>query len=79
MGFKFIMSTRLPVDDTETGATKSYAFASGALVLAIAEEPNVHIDRRPDLLNSVQVFSTLSIGCTRVEGPAVVGITLDTA
>jgi hypothetical protein len=79
MGFKFIMSTRLPADDTDTGATKCYAFAQDAIVLAIAEEPNVHIDRRPDLLNSVQVFSTLSIGCTRVEGPAVVGITLDTA
>jgi hypothetical protein len=74
MGFKFIMSTRLPADDTDTGATKCYAFAQDAIVLAIAEEPNVHIDRRPDLLNSVQVFSTLSIGCTRVEGPAVVGI-----
>jgi hypothetical protein len=79
MGFKFIMSTRLVADDTDTGATKCYAFAQDAIVLAIAEEPNVHIDRRPDLLNSVQVFSTLSIGCTRVEGPAVVGITLDTA
>ncbi len=78
MGFNFIMSTRLPADDTDTGATKCAAFVQDALVLAIAEEPNVHIDKRPDLLNSTQVFSTLSIGCTRVEGPAVVGITLDT-
>ncbi|KKK67998.1 hypothetical protein LCGC14_2948450, partial [marine sediment metagenome] len=46
---------------------------------AIAEEPNVSIDLRPDLLNSTQIFSTLSIGATRVEGPAVVGILLDTA
>jgi hypothetical protein len=79
MGFKFIKSTRLAADDTDTGATKCYAFAQDSLVLAVAEEPNVHIDVRPDLLNSVQVFSTLSIGCTRVEGPAVVGITLNTA
>jgi hypothetical protein len=78
MGFKFIKSTRLPADDTDTGATKCAAYAQDSLVLAIAEEPNVHIDKRPDLLNSTQVFSTLSIGCTRVEGPAVVGITLKT-
>lgn len=79
MGFKFIKTTRLPADDTDTGATKCAAFVQDALVLAVAEEPNVHIDPRPDLLNSVQVYSTLSIGCTRVEGPAVVGILLDTA
>jgi hypothetical protein len=79
MGFKFIKSTRLPADDTDTGATKCAAFAQDSIVLAVAEEPNVSIDLRPDLLNSTQVFSTLSIGATRVEGPAVVGILLDTA
>jgi hypothetical protein len=79
MGFKFIKSTRLSADDTDTGATKCYAFAQDAIVLAIAEEPTVSISIRHDLLDSIQVFSTLSIGATRVEGPAVVGITLDTA
>jgi len=79
LGFKFIKSTRLEADDTDTGATKCYAFAQDAIVLAVAEEPSVHVDTRPDLLDSVQVFSTLSIGATRVEGPAVVGITLKTA
>jgi len=79
MGFKFLRSTRLPADDTDTGATKCAAFTQDAIVLAIAEEPSVNVDPRPDLLNSIQVFSTLSIGATRVEGPAVVGITLDTA
>ena len=78
MGFKFIMSTRLSADDTDTGATKCYAFAQDAIVLAIAEEPNVSVSVRNDLCDSVQVYSTLSIGATRVEGPAVVGITLDT-
>jgi hypothetical protein len=79
MGFKFIKSTRLVADDTDTGATKCYAYAQDAIVLAIAEEPTVDISLRPDLLNSTQVYSTLSIGATRVEGPAVVGILLDTA
>lgn len=78
MGFKFIMSTRLPADDTDTGATRSFAFAQGAIVLAIAEEPTVDISVRNDLCNSVQVYSTLSIGATRVEGPAVVQVLLDT-
>lgn len=78
MGFNFIKSTRLPADDTDTGSTKSAAFAQDAIVLAIAEEPTVSVSVRNDLLDSIQVFSTLSIGATRVEGPAVVGITLDT-
>ena len=78
MGFKFIKSTRLPADDTDTGATKSAAFVQDAIVLAVAEEPSVSVSVRNDLCDSIQVFSTLSIGATRVEGPAVVGITLDT-
>ena len=78
MGFKFLKSTRLPADDTDTGATKCAAFAQDAIVLAVAEEPTVDISVRNDLCNSIQVYSTLSIGATRVEGPAVVGITLDT-
>jgi len=79
MGFKFIKSTRLPADDTDTGATRSFAFAQDAIVLAIAEEPSVSVSVRNDLCDSIQVFSTLSIGATRVEGPAVVQILLDTA
>jgi len=79
MGFNFIKSTRLPADDTDTGATKCAAFVQDAIVLAIAEEPSVSVSVRNDLCDSIQVFSTLSIGATRVEGPAVVGITLDTA
>ena len=78
MGFKFIKSTRLVVG-ADTDCRRSYAFAQDAIVLAVAEEPTVSIDLRPDLLNSTQVYSTLSIGATRVEGPAVVSIELDTA
>ena len=78
MGFKFIKSTRL-VTGADTAATRSYAFAQGAIVLGVQSEPQVSIDVRPDLLNSTQIFSTLGIGATRVEGPAVVSIELDTA
>lgn len=78
MGFKFLKSTRLPAG-TDTAATSSYAYAQDAIVLAIAQEPDVSISVRHDLCDSVQVFSTLSIGATRVEGPAVIEIELDTA
>lgn len=79
MGFKFIKHTRLPVDDTDTGATKCAAFAQGAISLAVAEEPKVRISERDDKNYSVQVYVEESIGAARNEGPAVVGITLDTA
>jgi hypothetical protein len=79
MGFKFLKSTRLVADDTDTGATKCYAFAQGAIVLAIAKEPTVNVDQLPTKRYTTQVYVRESIGATRVEGPAVVGITLDTA
>jgi len=79
MGFKFLKSTRLVADGTDVSATLCYAFAQDAIVLAVAEEPSVSVSIRNDLLDSVQVFSTLSIGATRVEGPAVVSIALPTS
>lgn len=76
MGFKFIMTTRLATDGTETDCQNCYAFAQDAMVLAVAEEPMVDISRRNDKRNAIQVYSKMSIGCTRVEGPAVVEINL---
>jgi hypothetical protein len=78
MGFKFLKSTRLPVG-VDTAATSCYAFAQDAIVLAVAEEPSVSVSVRNDLCDSIQVFSTLSIGSTRVEGPAVIEIELSTS
>jgi len=78
MGFKFIKSTRLPADDTDTDSTKSYAYAQGAIVLAVNKEPMVSVDRLPTKRYTTQIYVRESIGATRVEGPAVVGILLDT-
>lgn len=78
-GFKFIKSTRLAADDVATDATKCFAFAQDAIVLSIAEEPTVEVDRLPTKNYTVQVYVELSLGATRVEGPAVVGIALDTS
>ena len=78
MGFKFLMSTRLPADDTDTGATKSCAICQDAIVLAIPKEPTVRISERDDKNYTTQVYVEQSLGATRVEGPAVVPILLDT-
>ena len=79
MGFKFIMHTRLLVDADDPGATNSYAFAQDAIVLAVSKEPTVRISERDDKNYSTQVYVEMSIGATRVEGPAVVEINLKTA
>ena len=78
MGFRFIKSTLLSADGTDTAATNCYAFAQDAIVLAISEEPTVRISERDDKNYSTQVYVEMSIGATRVEGPAVVEINLDT-
>jgi len=77
LGFKFLMSTRLNAS-VNLDATDSYAFAQDAIVLAVAEEPTVRITERDDKNYSTQVYVEMSIGATRVEGPAVVEIALDT-
>ncbi|MHC4500350.1 MAG: phage capsid protein [Planctomycetota bacterium] len=78
MGFKFLMSTRLVADDQDTGCTLCYAFAQDAIVLAVSEEPTVRITERDDKNYSTQVYVEESLGATRVEGPAVVEIDLET-
>lgn len=78
MGFKFLQSTRLPVDANDTGATNCFGFAQDAIVLAISEEPTVRITERDDKNYSTQVYVEMSIGATRVEGPAVVLVNLET-
>jgi hypothetical protein len=79
MGFKFIKTTRLSADGTDTGATNCYACAQGAIVLSVALEPEVKIDQLPTKRYTTQVYVSQSMGATRVEGPAVVEINLDTA
>lgn len=80
MGFKFIMHTRLLAEGVlDPGATNCYAFAQDAIVLAVSKEPTVRITERDDKNYSTQVYVEMSLGATRVEGPAVVEINLDTA
>ena len=78
LGFKFLMSTRLEAS-VNPDAVDSYAFVQDAIVLSIQNEPTVRISERADKRYSVQVYVAMTIGATRVEGPAVVQIALDTA
>lgn len=76
LGFKFIKTTLLN-DGPDANEIQSYACAQDAIVLAVAEEPTVRISERDDKNYSTQVYVEMSLGATRVEGPAVVEINLD--
>lgn len=79
MGFEFLMSTRLGADATETDCTHSYAFAENSITFASQEEPSVSVSIRHDLSDCVQVYTTMSCGAVRNEGPAVIEINLKTS
>ena len=76
LGFKFIKTTLLN-DGPDANEIQSYAVAQDAIVLAIAEEPTVRISERDDKNYSTQIYVEMSLGATRVEGPAVIEINLD--
>jgi hypothetical protein len=75
-GFRFIPSTRLITDTTETDCVKSYAFAEGSVTFSAPQDPKVSVSIRHDLSDSVQVYCTQTCGASRNEGPAVVEINL---
>lgn len=79
MGFEFIMSTRLLSDGTDTGCKNCYAFAENAITFSSQEEPSISVSIRHDLSDCVQVYTTMSCGAVRNEGPAVIEINLKAA
>lgn len=86
MGFKFIMlqnyvdATKGHLQDTtnETAdtAVDCYAWAQGAVKLGVGKEITTRVDIRIDKRMSVQPYLKMSFGAVRVEGPAVVEISL---
>jgi len=76
MGFKFLMSTRLLANATETDCKMCYAYAQGSISYSAPQDPKVSISIRHDLSDSVQVYCTQTCGAVRNEGPAVVEINL---
>jgi hypothetical protein len=86
MGFKFIMLQNYQdatkghlVDspaETAGEAIECYAWAQDAISLGVGKDITTRIDVRVDKRMSVQPYVKMSFGAVRVEGPAVVEISL---
>jgi len=71
-GFNIIMTELL---GTSSGNDKVLYFAKGGLLLGLGKDINVRVSERPDKNYATQVFSSMSIGATRME-EARVGVIL---
>lgn len=81
MGFKFIMSNRLPTSGGTDGLGNSYptltgeaagdtlcmAYSRNGIGLAVQEDIKVEIARRPDKNFATQVYLEMVMGATRIE------------
>ena len=72
VGFKFIMTNRLPVDGSSD--RRVIAWAMDGIKLAVGKEPVARIDERADKSYATQVYYCMSIGATRMEEAKVVEI-----
>lgn len=87
MGFKFILSNRLPVVGTPSALQYTYPAVGGistdgdrlclfytrtGIGLATQEEVKTEIAKRPDMSFSTQVYMEMVMGCTRIEEARVV-------
>lgn len=77
MGFKFVMSNRLPVDGSSD--VEVLAFERDGLLLAMADEIKVDVGPRRDKRNSTQVYVCGSFGASRMWEAKVVKILCDPA
>jgi len=64
-----------PIETADT-AVECYAWAQGAVKLGVGKEIQTSVDILPTKRYSVQVYMRHSFGAVRVEGPAVVEISL---
>lgn len=74
MGFKFIMSNRLPNDATNTDDRLVFAYTQDAVKLAIGKDVTARIDERNDKSYATQVYYCMDIGATRMNETGVVQI-----
>ena len=72
VGFKFIMTNRLPLDGSND--RRVIAWAMDGIKLAVGKEPVARIDERADKSYATQVYYCMSIGATRMEEAKVVEI-----
>jgi hypothetical protein len=75
LGFKFIMSNRLPLDGS--GDRLCFAWAMNGMLLAVAQDLMARIDERADKSYAVQVYACMGIGATRMQEDKVVEIACD--
>lgn len=75
LGFRFVMSTRMP---KQTG-NKSYGFAwqKDSLAVAIGKDITTRISELPTKSYAVQVYLCQTLGATRVQGAGVVRFQID--
>jgi hypothetical protein len=71
MGFKWIQSTRV---NATTSTNAAIAFQKFGICLAMADQPVVRTDERPDLSYSWQVYYELNLGAVRLEENRVVKV-----
>lgn len=72
VGFRFIISNRLPVDSSSD--RRVFAWAQDGMKLAVGKEPTARIDERADKSYATQVYYCQSIGATRMEEAKVIEI-----
>jgi hypothetical protein len=71
MGFKWIWSTRLPLDAASEDCRRSFAWAEDGIILGSGESITSRITERDDKNYAVQVYSEMSCGAIRLEGAKV--------
>jgi len=74
MGFKWIVSTRLPV---AANIRSCFFYCKSAIGLSVGMDVKTSIDKRPDKNNSMQPYAQMSLGATRVEEAKIVRVYAD--
>jgi hypothetical protein len=73
MGFKFIVSNRLPANTTADGRL-CFAWAMNGMLLAVAQDMQTRVEERADKSFANQVYLAMGIGTTRMQEEKVVEI-----
>ena len=73
LGFKFILSNRLPANTTADGRL-CFAWAMNGMLLAIAQDMQTRVEERADKSFANQVYLSMGIGTTRMQEEKVVAI-----
>ena len=77
LGFEFIMSTRLPNDNTNTDDRLCFGFTEDAIKLAIGSDVKAKISERDDKSYATQVYYSMALGATRMEETKVFQVPCD--